>query len=157
MKGGNDVGWREEDEALAARLASMDGLDQCSFLLDESLRCGPPPDGLCEPEYRIPGCQITIWARIRPHSGSLLLECASDSLLAGAVLHRLCEWCAQLPPAQLADRQPAFLRALDDMVIAPEIRHNGIAKVLQMVRAAARRTDAPPKGIWTPEALLAEP
>lgn len=149
------MGFCERDQSLARRLAGMDELAQCSFLLDEGLGGGAPPEGLCQPDYLIPGCQIAIWARIRPEAGGLTLELASDSLLAGGVLRLLRELCDGLPAGELADVTPTFLAALEDMVISPEIRQNGLAAVLRMVRAAARGGPLPgPPRFLSPHDLL---
>ena len=128
---------RERDDALSRHLRSLDPLDQCSLLIERGLGTGARTARESESAERIPGCESNIWIALAWEGEHLELRPRSDSVLVDGALSMVVEICRIAKPGELSTFDPLVIDAIDDSVIDRDIKRNGIAKVLERIRAAA--------------------
>lgn len=85
-------------------------------------------------EYRIGGCKTAIWMKTVLQSGRIHITADSDSLLVKGLLAILEELYQGSTPAEVAAHPPRFIAELQDEVIYPEIKQNGILKCYQRIK-----------------------
>lgn len=81
--------------------------------------------------FRIEGCKTGIWIDGQEADGSVQFKADSDSLLVKGALYLFEELYQGRTKKIIKENPPAFLAAISDDVIYPEIKNNGLLKCCQ--------------------------
>ena len=114
---------------LYARLfAELDPAGQCDCLLELGLAAPQPPARLLTEENRIAGCRTDGWAAAACRNGRVEAWLHSDSALVRGAMQIFREIYAGCTPGEIRAVPPAWLDAVSDQVLYPEIKQNGLWK-----------------------------
>ena len=121
-----------------------DGAAQCDYLMMLGMEM-EPVFAVREDRYRIGGCRTAIWLRIREEEGRVTFEADSDSLLVKGILFLFGSMYQGRTREEIRGCPPRFIDQISELVIYPEIRHNGLGKCYR--RLSGDISDAPDQKI----------
>ncbi|MBR3008753.1 MAG: SufE family protein [Stomatobaculum sp.] len=116
-------------EKVTKRLKTLgDPFVQYDYFLMKGMELGDLPE-IRSDSYRIAGCKTAIWIRLLPSDGGGVCFLAdSDSLLVKGALSLMKEIYSGVSREEAAENPPAFLEAISDEVIYPDIKTGGLNK-----------------------------
>lgn len=121
------------------RFQTADLLEQYDILLEQGMRLKEDEIGL--EEYKIPGCKVNFYIKVSRRGEGLELLARSDSLLVGGVIAILKEiYSGTLQEIGPLNSPMRLVESIDDCIINPDIKQNGLKKLCQAMEAASNAT-----------------
>ena len=118
--------------------ASGDGMARYETLIDLGRELPPLPDAFRNEAFRVKGCQSQVWiAPEYEEGGTLRLHGDSDALITKGLVAVLLNVLSGLPKEAVANADLAFLERIGVAEHLSPSRKNGLASMVQRVRAYA--------------------
>lgn len=129
----------EKQTQMIARLKIIhDPHERLAAIVARGKKWPPPPENLRTEAHRVAGCSSRVWLVGRIEDGHCHFQMDADSPLVKGLVALLCELYDGATVADIATFEPEIISALDlDRQLSPT-RLNGLASVLQTMRAFAK-------------------
>lgn len=126
-----------QEQIIAEFETRTDWLDRYEHLIRLGKKHVAPPDGLRTDEHSLPGCQSRVWLRARRSDGPLRFDADSDSAIVRGILVLLLRTLDGRTPAEIAEAEIWFPRALGLTTNLSPARAEGLAAIIRRMRQLA--------------------
>ena len=125
-------------EAIADEFAYFgDWTERYQYLIDLGRKLPPLPESLKTDGYKVQGCQSQVWLVPTGDAKHLEFRANSDSAIVSGLIALLLRVYSGHPAAEIASTEPRFVDAVGLNAHLSPTRSNGLAAMLQKIRAYA--------------------
>jgi cysteine desulfuration protein SufE len=114
-----------------------DWMDRYQYLIDLGRRLPPLTASELVDENKIKGCQSQVWFVADRHNGRLTFRAISDAAIVSGLIALLLRIYSGRYPQDILDTPPNFVVALELEQHLSATRSNGLASMLNAIRAFA--------------------
>ncbi len=114
-----------------------DWMDRYQYLIDLGKRLPEMPAEELNDDNRIRGCQSQVWFVAEQHDGRLHFRATSDAAIVSGLIALLLRIYSDKKPQDILDTDPEFVQALGLQSHLSPTRSNGLASMLNAIRAFA--------------------
>ena len=116
-----------------------DWMDRYQYLIDLGRRLPPLTASELVDENKIKGCQSQVWFVADRHDGRLTFRAISDAAIVSGLIALLLRIYSGRYPQDILDTPPNFVVALELEQHLSATRSNGLASMLNAIRAFATK------------------
>ncbi len=138
--------------ATSAAAAQQEIIDEFSFftdwseryqyLIDVGRKLPPFPEELKREEYRVTGCQSQVWLVPDGDADCLSFRAISDSAIVSGLVALVLRVYSGRPAEEILATEPGFIQAIGLARHLSPTRSNGLASMLQTLKAHATSAQA---------------
>ncbi len=129
--------------AIAEELAVFDDwMDRYQFIIELGRNLPRFPSAWMNEAHRVPGCQSQVWMQGAVRDGVTWLAGASDAAIVAGLIALLLRVYSGRPAVEILQTDPAWLKELGLMGALSTNRGNGLAAMVQRIRAMAAEVSA---------------
>jgi len=114
-----------------------DPMDRYAYLIDVGKKLPALPDALQRDEFLVPGCQSKVWLLAEPKDGRIWFQADSNTAITRGIVALLLRVLSGQPSAAIGQAGLAFLDAIDLRAHLSSQRANGLASMIQRMKAMA--------------------
>jgi cysteine desulfuration protein SufE len=114
-----------------------DPMDRYAYLIDVGKKLPALPDALQRDEFLVPGCQSKVWLLAEPKAGRVWFQADSNTAITRGIVALLLRVLSGQPAAAIGQTRLAFLDAIDLRTHLSSQRANGLASMIQRMKALA--------------------
>jgi cysteine desulfuration protein SufE len=114
-----------------------DWMDRYQHVIDLGKELEPIDEGFRTAEYRIHGCQSQVWLQPVPGPGTIRFKADSDAQITKGLIAILLRVVNDLPAAEVAGADLAFLDRLELKEHLSPTRKNGLDAMVKQIRLYA--------------------
>jgi cysteine desulfuration protein SufE len=141
---------RPQEPSAAAAIAAIgeelavfdDWMDRYQFIIELGRQLPAFPPGWMDAAHRVPGCQSQVWMQGAVRDGVTWLAGASDAAIVAGLVALLLRVYSGRQAAEILQTDPAWLKELGLMGALSTNRGNGLAAMVQRIRAMAAEVAA---------------
>lgn len=112
-------------------------LDKYQFLIDLGKKLPDFPENYKIDQYKVRGCQSSVWLYSELENNNLILNAISDSAIVNGLIYLLLTIYSHHTPAEILEAKPDFIIGIGlDKHLSPT-RKNGLYAMLQAIRNLA--------------------
>jgi cysteine desulfuration protein SufE len=125
-------------DAIVAEMAGLDDpLRKYEYLVSMGRALEDPGDFVRQQAHAVPGCQSQVWIRAELQDGRLRLQADSDAMITRGIIALLLRVLDGRTPAEILDADLFFLDRTGLQAHLSPSRANGLAHMVQQIRARA--------------------
>ncbi|MFT3792121.1 MAG: SufE family protein [Rudaea sp.] len=126
-------------DAIAEEFAFFgDWTERYQYLIDLGRKLPPFPDALKTEEHKVQGCQSQVWLIAGGDAQRLDFQAISDSAIVSGLIALLLRVYSGRPAQEILDTEPRYIEAIGLAKHLSPTRSNGLASMLQTIKAHAR-------------------
>ncbi len=114
-----------------------DWTERYQYLIDLGRKLPVLPDDLRTDEHKVSGCQSQVWLVADGDAGRLEFRAASDSAIVSGLIALLLRVYSGRSAAEILATEPRFVEAIGLAKHLSPTRSNGLAAMLERIRAHA--------------------
>jgi cysteine desulfuration protein SufE len=114
-----------------------DAMDRYAYLIDVGKKLPALPDDLQREEFLVPGCQSKVWLLAASQDGRVWFRADSNTAITRGIVALLLRVLSGQPAAAIGQARLAFLDAIDLRAHLSSQRANGLASMIQRMKALA--------------------
>lgn len=141
----SDTGQLGEATAQAAQNAITeefaffgDWTERYQYLIDLGRKLPPFPEALKTEEHKVQGCQSQVWLVASGDAQRLDFQAISDSAIVSGLIALLLRVYSGRSAQEVLDTEPRYIEAIGLAKHLSPTRSNGLAAMLQTIKAHAR-------------------
>ena len=117
-----------------------DWTERYQYLIDLGRKLPPFPEDLKTEAHKVQGCQSQVWLVAEGDRAHLQFRAISDSAIVSGLIALLLRVYSGRPAQEILDTEPHFVEAIGLAKHLSPTRSNGLAAMLQTIRARARES-----------------
>ncbi len=126
-------------DAIAEEFAFFgDWTERYQYLIDLGRKLPPFPEALKTEEYKVQGCQSQVWLVASGDARRLDFQAISDSAIVSGLIALLLRVYSGRSAQEIVDTAPRYIEAIGLAKHLSPTRSNGLAAMLQTIKAHAR-------------------
>jgi cysteine desulfuration protein SufE len=126
-------------DAIADEFAFFgDWTERYQYLIDLGRKLPPLPDSLKTDEHKVQGCQSQVWLVASGDAQRLDFQAISDSAIVSGLIALLLRVYSGRSAQEILATEPRFIESIGLAKHLSPTRNNGLAAMLQTVKAHAR-------------------
>lgn len=126
-------------DAIAEEFAFFgDWTERYQYLIDLGRKLPPFPDALKTEEYKVQGCQSQVWLVASGDARHMDFQAISDSAIVSGLIALLLRVYSGRSAQEILDTEPRYIEAIGLARHLSPTRSNGLAAMLQTIKAHAR-------------------
>ena len=126
-------------DAIAGEFAFFgDWTERYQYLIDLGRKLPPFPDDLKTAQHKVDGCQSQVWLVANGDAGRLDFQAISDSAIVSGLIALLLRVYSGRSAREILDTEPRYIEAIGLAKHLSPTRSNGLASMLQTIKAHAR-------------------
>ena len=126
-------------DAIAEEFAFFgDWTERYQYLIDLGRKLPPFPEALKTEEYKVQGCQSQVWLVASGNARRLDFQAISDSAIVSGLIALLLRVYSGRSAQEIVDTEPRYIEAIGLAKHLSPTRSNGLAAMLQTIKAHAR-------------------
>ncbi|MBS0583966.1 MAG: SufE family protein [Proteobacteria bacterium] len=126
-------------DAIAEEFAFFgDWTERYQYLIDLGRKLPPFPDALKTEEYKVQGCQSQVWLVAGGDARRMDFQAISDSAIVSGLIALLLRVYSGRSAQEILDTEPRYIEAIGLARHLSPTRSNGLAAMLQTIKAHAR-------------------
>ncbi|MDA0378220.1 MAG: SufE family protein [Bacteroidetes bacterium] len=114
-----------------------DWMDRYQYVIDLGRELEPLDEAFRQNDYRIHGCQSQVWLQPEPGPGTIRFKADSDAQITKGLIAILLRVVNDLPAAEVAGADLAFLDRLELKEHLSPTRKNGLDAMIKQIRLYA--------------------
>lgn len=130
-------------QAYVEELASLDKLTRTMLLLEYADSLGDYPEALKQDTRLVPGCVSRVWLDADYRDGKMIYRAAADGQIAAGMVAMLINGFTGETPETILAVQPDFIREAGLSEALTPARQGGLASMLKLMQAEAKRLSQP--------------
>jgi cysteine desulfuration protein SufE len=115
-----------------------DWTERYQYLIDLGRKLPPFPEELKTEEHKVQGCQSQVWLVVEGNRERLQFRAISDSAIVSGLIALLLRVYSGRSAREILDIEPRFVEAIGLAKHLSPTRSNGLAAMLNTIRAKAR-------------------
>jgi cysteine desulfuration protein SufE len=115
-----------------------DWTERYQYLIDLGRKLPPFPEELKTEEHKVQGCQSQVWLVAEGNRERLQFRAISDSAIVSGLIALLLRVYSGRSAREILDTEPRFVEAIGLAKHLSPTRSNGLAAMLNTIRAKAR-------------------
>lgn len=115
-----------------------DWTERYQYLIDIGRKLPPFPDALKTEEHKVQGCQSQVWLVASGEAQRLDFQAISDSAIVSGLIALLLRVYSGRSAQEVLDTEPRYIEAIGLAKHLSPTRSNGLAAMLQTIKAHAR-------------------
>lgn len=127
-----------QDEIIAEMAGLADSIARYEYLITQGRMLRSPGEGIRSDANAVPGCQVGLWIQARIRDGRLRLSADSDAMINRGIVALLMRVLDDRAPEEILAADLYFLERTGLRTHLSPSRGNGLAAMVQRIRAAAR-------------------
>ena len=128
-------------DAIAEEFAFFgDWTERYQYLIDLGRKLAPFPEGEKTEEHKVQGCQSQVWLVASGDKQRLDFQAISDSAIVSGLIALLLRVYSGRSAQEILDTEPRYIEAIGLAKHLSPTRSNGLAAMLQTIKAHARTT-----------------
>lgn len=116
-----------------------DWSERYQYLIDLGRKLPPYPDACRDEEHRLQGCQSMVWILPSGDADRLDFRAASDSAIVSGLIYLALRVYSGRSAREIVDTEPDYIADIGLAKHLSPTRNNGLAALLDVIRATARR------------------
>ncbi len=130
-----------EQAAIAEEFSFFsDWTERYQYLIDLGRKLPPLPEELKTEAHKVQGCQSQVWLVAEGDRDLLSFQAISDSAIVSGLIALLLRVYSGRSAREILDTEPSFIEAIGLAKHLSPTRSNGLAAMLQTIRAKARES-----------------
>ncbi len=126
-------------DAIAEEFAFFgDWTERYQYLIDLGRKLAPFPDALKTEQHKVQGCQSQVWLVAGGDPQHLEFQAISDSAIVSGLIALLLRVYSGRSAQEIVDTEPRYIEAIGLAKHLSPTRSNGLAAMLQTIKAHAR-------------------
>jgi len=126
-------------DAIAEEFAFFgDWTERYQYLIDLGRKLAPFPEALKTEEHKVQGCQSQVWLAASGDARRLDFQAISDSAIVSGLIALLLRVYSGRSAQEILDTEPSYIAAIGLAKHLSPTRSNGLAAMLQTIKAHAR-------------------
>ena len=126
-------------DAIAEEFAFFgDWTERYQYLIDLGRKLAPFPEALKTEEHKVQGCQSQVWLVASGNARRLDFQAISDSAIVSGLIALLLRVYSGRSAQEILDTEPSYIAAIGLAKHLSPTRSNGLAAMLQTIKAHAR-------------------
>jgi len=126
-------------DAIAEEFAFFgDWTERYQYLIDLGRKLAPFPEALKTEEHKVQGCQSQVWLVASGDARRLDFQAISDSAIVSGLIALLLRVYSGRSAQEILDTEPSYIVAIGLAKHLSPTRSNGLAAMLQTIKAHAR-------------------
>jgi len=117
-----------------------DWTERYQYLIDLGRKLPPFPEALKTEERKVQGCQSQVWLATSGDAQRLDFQAISDSAIVSGLIALLLRVYSGRSAREILDTEPRYIEAIGLAKHLSPTRSNGLAAMLQTIKAHARTT-----------------
>jgi cysteine desulfuration protein SufE len=140
----NDVAIQTADDAQREIVEEFaffgDWTERYQYLIDLGRKLPEFPEALRREEYKVHGCQSQVWLVPEGDARCMHFLAVSDSAIVSGLIALVLRVYSGRPAAEIVATEPAFVQSIGLARHLSPTRSNGLAAMLETIRAKARES-----------------
>ena len=120
-----------------------DWSDKYQYIIEIGQKLPPLPDRFKTDDYRIKGCQSSVWLHAYSENGKVLFEADSDSTFVKGEIALLIRVLSNRKPSEIVNAELAFIDAIGLRQHVAVTRANGLAAMIKQMKLYALGMQTP--------------
>lgn len=120
-----------------------DWADKYQYIIEIGQKLPPLPDQYKTDDYRIKGCQSSVWLNARSENGKVLFEADSDSTFVKGEIALLIRVLSNRKPSEIVNAELGFIDRIGLRQHVAVTRANGLAAMIKQMKLYALGMQTP--------------